>query len=119
DIRNGSIRLRRRGLLREKVLLNREEEVPHSINVVIDSRESKREHKHHIQATIITERPPQIVIVIIQGGRMVKRIGREARRDIEQLLDEKVYVELWVKVQKDWRNKQSALNQFGFNELDE
>lgn len=101
-------------LIREKVLLLTREEVPHSVAVVIDSMAREQEEKLHIQATIIVERSSQKGIVIGKGGKMLKQIGVKARLDIQELLDEKVYLELWVKVQKDWRDKKVHLQDFGY-----
>ena len=104
-------------LIREKVLHLTREEVPHSIAVVIDSMK-KRENKDmvDIQATVVVERDSQKGIVIGKQGKVLKEVGQKARVDIEALLGSKVFLELWVKVQKDWRNKQSQLRDFGFNE---
>lgn len=118
EITNRSIRFMISELIREKVLHHTEEEIPHSINVIVDSMDGKQNHKRQIQATIITERSSQKGILIGKGGKMLKRIGQESRKEIEQLLDEKIYLDLWIKVQKDWRNKQSLLEQFGFNETE-
>lgn len=101
-------------LIREKVLIHTKEEVPHSINVIIEELE-ERKGKLFVQATIVTERSSQKGILIGKQGSMLKKIGKEARLDIESLMDQKVYLELFIKVQKDWRNKQSLLSQFGFN----
>ncbi|MEA3318933.1 MAG: GTPase Era [Bacillota bacterium] len=104
-------------LIREKVLHLTREEVPHSIAVAIDSMK-KRENKDmvDIQATVVVERDSQKGIVIGKQGKVLKEVGQKARVDIEALLGSKVFLELWVKVQKDWRNKQSQLRDFGFNE---
>ncbi|CAG9619351.1 GTPase Era [Sutcliffiella rhizosphaerae] len=104
-------------LIREKVLHLTREEVPHSIAVAIDSIK-KRENKDivDIQATIVVERDSQKGIVIGKQGKVLKEVGQKARTDIEALLGSKVFLELWVKVQKDWRNKQSQLRDFGFKE---
>ncbi|GGJ83329.1 GTPase Era [Lentibacillus kapialis] len=101
-------------LIREKVLQLTMEEVPHSIAVVLENMEERASNTVFIQATIITERQSQKGIVIGKQGTMLKNIGKNARRDIETLLGSKVYLELWVKVRKDWRNKQSQLHEFGF-----
>ncbi|MGD6832209.1 GTPase Era [Sutcliffiella halmapala] len=103
-------------LIREKVLHLTREEVPHSIAVAIDSMK-KRERGDivDIQATIVVERDSQKGIVIGKQGKVLKEVGQKARMDIEALLGSKVFLELWVKVQKDWRNKQSQLRDFGFN----
>jgi GTPase len=104
-------------LIREKVLHLTREEVPHSIAVVIDVIE-RRENSNtvYIGATIIVERDSQKGIIIGKQGRMLKEIGKLARLDIEALLGSKVFLELWVKVQKDWRNKISQLRDLGFRE---
>jgi len=103
-------------LIREKVLHLTEEEIPHSVAVTIENIEKRNQGKLLIQATIITERDSQKGILIGKKGSMLKAIGKKAREDIEILLGTKVYLELWVKVQKDWRNKQRQLNEFGFKQ---
>ena len=105
-------------LVREKVLLLTRDEIPHSVAVVIDSMKRDEHDKVHIQATIIVERDSQKGIIIGKGGKMLKQIGTKARRDIEHLLDDKVYLELWVKVQKDWRDKKTYLQDFGYRKED-
>ena len=104
-------------LIREKVLHLTREEVPHSIAVVID-KISKREGKEMIDvmATIVVERDSQKGIVIGKQGALLKEVGKRSRQDIEHLLGSKVFLELWVKVQKDWRNKAANLRDFGFKE---
>lgn len=101
-------------LIREKALQLTREEVPHSIAVAIENIENRDSNAVFIQATIVTERKTQKGIIIGKQGSMLKNIGKNARKDIEALLGTKVYLELWVKVQKDWRNKQSQLHEFGF-----
>jgi GTP-binding protein Era len=104
-------------LIREKALHLTREEVPHSIAVVIDSIE-RRENSDtvYVGATIIVERDSQKGIIIGKRGKMLKEIGQRARMDIEALLGSKVFLELWVKVQKDWRNKLSQLRDLGYRE---
>ncbi|TCT27012.1 GTP-binding protein Era [Melghiribacillus thermohalophilus] len=104
-------------MIREKVLHLTREEVPHSIAVVIDSVQ-KREDQDivDVQATIITERPSQKGIIIGKQGKMLKEIGKRAREDMEALLGSKIYLELWVKVQKDWRNRLTQLREYGYRE---
>lgn len=101
-------------LIREKVLYYTEEEIPHSVNVTIDNYEDEGK-RVVIHAAIITERDSQKGILIGKQGSMLKQIGKEARHDIEQLVGKRVYLDLWVKVQRDWRNKQALLNQFGYD----
>lgn len=104
-------------LIREKALHLTREEIPHSLAVVIEKME-RLEDKDvvHVMATIIVERDSQKGIIIGKQGSMLKEIGKRARQDIENLLGTKVFLELWVKVQKDWRNKMSQLRDFGFRE---
>ncbi|NHC39368.1 GTPase Era [Bacillus sp. MM2020_1] len=104
-------------LIREKALHLTREEIPHSLAVVLDKME-RREGKDiiDVMATVIVERDSQKGIIIGKQGSMLKEIGKRARVDIENLLGSKVYLELWVKVQKDWRNKMSQLRDYGFNE---
>lgn len=104
-------------LIREKALHLTREEIPHSIAVVMDSMEKRGDgNTVYIGATIIVERDSQKGIIIGKKGSMLKEIGQRARGDIEALLGSKVFLELWVKVQKDWRNRMTQLRDFGFNE---
>jgi GTP-binding protein Era len=104
-------------LIREKALHLTREEVPHSIAVLIDKIEKNESSETiHVMATIIVERSSQKGIIIGKQGSMLKEIGKRARMDIENLLGTKVFLELWVKVQKDWRNKAVQLRDFGFRE---
>lgn len=101
-------------LIREKVLFLTRDEVPHSVAVVVDSMKRNENDKIQIQATIIVERDSQKGIIIGKDGKMLKEIGTKARKDIENLLGDKVFLELWVKVQKDWRDKRVYLQDFGY-----
>ncbi|MED1205098.1 GTPase Era [Heyndrickxia acidicola] len=104
-------------LIREKVLHLTREEVPHSIAVLIDKIEKNESSETiHVMATIIVERSSQKGIIIGKQGSMLKEVGKRARIDIENLLGTKVFLELWVKVQKDWRNRAVQLRDFGFRE---
>ncbi|WP_175991001.1 GTPase Era [Bacillus sp. Marseille-Q1617] len=104
-------------LIREKVLHLTREEIPHSIAVVIDKMERKDDKNLiDVLATIIVERDSQKGIIIGKQGSMLKEVGKRSRMDIENLLGSKVYLELWVKVQKDWRNRASNLRDYGFND---
>ncbi|MFD3447694.1 GTPase Era [Microbacteriaceae bacterium 4G12] len=103
-------------LIREKVLHLTREEVPHSVAVVIDAIKTREGGAVYVNATIIVERPSQKGIIIGKQGSMLKEVGKRARFDIESLLGSKVFLELWVKVQKDWRNKMSQLRDLGFRE---
>lgn len=104
-------------MIREKILTLTEQEVPHSVAVVMDSMKRDPEtDKIHIQATIMVERNSQKGIIIGKHGAMLKKIGTLARRDIEIMLGDKVYLETWVKVKKNWRDKKLDLADFGYNE---
>ncbi|MTH52464.1 GTPase Era [Bacillus mangrovi] len=104
-------------LVREKVLHLTREEIPHSVAVVIDAIERREENGSvYVAATVIVERDSQKGIVIGKQGKMLKEVGQRARVDIEALLGSKVFLELWVKVQKDWRNKMNQLRDYGFRE---
>ncbi|HEX7063944.1 MAG TPA: GTPase Era [Bacillales bacterium] len=103
--------------IREKVLHLTREEVPHSIAVAIEKIERKeKKNLVIINAVVMVERSSQKGIVIGKQGKMLKEIGERARADIEALFGSKVYLELWVKVQKDWRNKDSYIEDFGYRD---
>ncbi len=101
-------------LIRESVLFNLRAEVPHSIAVRIDEFKDRNESTTYIAATLFVERDSQKGIVIGQGGEKLKKIGIDARQKIEELLGRKVYLRLRVKVRKNWRNDEAALQLFGF-----
>ncbi|MCY1564768.1 GTPase Era [Staphylococcus pettenkoferi] len=103
-------------LIREKILHLTSEEIPHSIGVNVDRMIKESESRVRIEATIFVERNSQKGIVIGKGGKKLKEVGKRARLDIEHLLGSKVYLELWVKVQKDWRNKVNFIRQMGYIE---
>ncbi|EST90485.1 GTPase Era [Vagococcus lutrae] len=105
-------------LIREKVLHLTHEEVPHSVAVVVEDMSRDEYDKIHVRANIIVERTSQKGIIIGKGGKMLKNIGIKARKDIENLLGDHVYLELWVKVEKNWRDKQRQLQSFGYREMD-
>ncbi|MGX7144484.1 GTPase Era [Facklamia languida] len=101
-------------LIREQVLFRTREEVPHSVAVSVQSMQKNEEDEVEVLATIIVERKSQKGILIGAQGKMIKEIKRGAKREIEALLGSKVYLDLWVKVQKNWRDRQSQLNDFGY-----
>ncbi|GGD04553.1 GTPase Era [Pontibacillus salipaludis] len=103
-------------LIREKALHLTREEVPHSIAVVIEGIEERENEKVNVQASIIVERSSQKGIIIGKQGSMLKEIGQRARKDIESLLGTKIYLELFVKVQKDWRNRSNHLQEYGYRQ---
>ena len=104
-------------LIREKALHKLSQELPHAIGVeVLKMKGDDEGGKVKVEALIYVERESQKGIVIGMGGKMLKEIGREARKDIENLLGSKVYLELWVKVQKDWRNKPTFIRSLGYKD---
>ena len=102
-------------IIREKILLNYEKEVPYSTEVVVEKFEEK-EKSIHIMAVIYVERDSQKGILIGKGGAMLKRVGTEARKDIAAFFDKSVYLELFVKVETNWRNRENKLKAFGYIE---
>ena len=103
-------------LIREKVLHLTREEIPHSVAVVIEQIKKREDEKVLVQASVVVERKSQKGIIIGKQGAMLKEIGTRARKDIEQLLGSKIYLELWVKVQENWRNKSFHLQEYGFKD---
>ena len=104
-------------LIREKALRCLEEEIPHGIAVIIEKMK-RRGKIFDIEATIICERESHKGIIIGKQGAMLKKIGSGARKDIEELLESKVNLQLWVKVKKDWRDSDFLLKNFGYNPKD-
>jgi GTP-binding protein Era len=101
--------------IREEILKLTEEEVPHSVAVDVDEvKEDPQKNLVRIRATIYVERDSQKGIIIGKQGSMLKAIGTGARKQIEGLLGVQVFLDLWVKVKKDWRNKPGALQEFGY-----
>lgn len=105
-------------LIREKVLELTREEVPHSVAVVVDRIHREDAEKVLVQVTIVVERNSQKGIIIGKGGKMLKQIGVKARKDIELMLGDKVYLELWVKVQPNWKDRQVDLQALGYKQDD-
>ena len=102
-------------IIREKILLNYDKEIPYSVEVLVEKFEDK-EHSIHIMATIYVERDSQKGILIGKAGSMLKKVGREARKDIETFFGKSVYLELFVKVEPNWRNRENKLKAFGYIE---
>ncbi|GKS80471.1 GTPase Era [Ligilactobacillus pabuli] len=105
-------------LIREKVNQLTREEVPHSVAVVTERVKRQDEQKVQVSATIVVERNSQKGIIIGKGGKMLKRIGTLARKDIETLLGDRVFLELWVKVQENWKDRQTDLQSLGYKQDD-
>lgn len=103
-------------MIREKVLKYTHDEVPHAIAVEINDFKDRPNGNVFIRATIFVERESQKGIVIGAKGSLLKKIGQEARKDVETLTGTAVYLDLWVKVRADWRNKDNALKEFGYRE---
>ncbi len=102
-------------IIREKILLNTSDEIPHSVAVKVTNYFEKEEIDK-IYATIYCEQKSQKGILIGKGGNLLKKIGTEARLELEKIVDKKVYLELEVKVEKDWRKKQNVLKNFGYQQ---
>ncbi|MCQ2216928.1 MAG: GTPase Era [Paludibacteraceae bacterium] len=100
-------------IIREKILTNYDKEIPYSVEVAVEQFKED-DNLIRINAVIYVERDSQKGIIIGQKGRMLKKVGTEARKDIEAFFDKKVFLELFVKVEKDWRNKDSKLKAFGY-----
>ena len=104
-------------MIREKTLELLRDEIPHGIGVGIDRMELRPEGDlMDVWATVYCERDSHKGIIIGKGGKMLKRIGTEARRDIEWLLGVRVNLQLWIKVKEDWRNRQQMLNELGYRD---
>ena len=101
-------------IIREKILLLTKQEIPHSVAVIVEKMETKKD-KIDIYATIVVERDSQKGIIIGKGGKMIKRIGTLARKDIEQYLNARVNLATFVRVEEEWRNSARCLKEFGYN----
>ena len=106
-------------LIREKALRLLSDEIPHGIAVSIEKmKERKKGNIMDIEATIVCERDSHKGIIIGKQGTMLKKIGTQARREMENLLDIKVNLQIWVKVKKDWRDSDFLLKNYGYNKQD-
>ena len=104
-------------IIREKALRRLEEEIPHGIAVLTDRMEERPDGSMmDIEASIVCERESHKGIIIGKGGEMLRRIGTDARRDLEEMLEMKVNLKLWVKVRKDWRDSDLYIRNFGYQE---
>ena len=102
-------------IIREKILLDYDKELPYATEVLVE-KFHETENSIHIMAVIFVERDSQKGIIIGRGGAKLKQVGIEARKDIEQFFGKKVMLELYVKVEKDWRNRDNKLRAFGYKE---
>ncbi len=105
-------------MIREKIFMLTRDEVPHSVAVDVTSVKREDAEHVHISANIIVERPGQKGIIIGKRGQMLKKIGTMARHDIEHLLGDKVFLQLWVKVVPGWRDKSTLLKDYGYRDKD-
>lgn len=101
-------------IIREKILTNYDREIPYAVEVVVESFKES-DDLIRINAVINVERDTQKGIIIGKGGNMLKKVGTEARKDIEAFFGKKVFLEMFVKVEKDWRNKELKLKSFGYD----
>ncbi len=101
-------------LIREQVLHHTWQEVPHGVAVVVEQFKERPDGKTYIEATVYVEKETHKGILIGQGGQMLKRIGQEARLAIEAYLEAPVYLDLWVKVRKNWRKREPELRRLGY-----
>lgn len=101
-------------IVREKALLNLDEEVPHGVATQVEEFKRRSEDMTYISATIYVERESHKGILIGKGGRMLKTISQQAREEIERFIGTRVYLELWVKVLKNWRRDENALRRLGY-----
>lgn len=101
-------------IVREKILLATRDEIPHAIAVDVDEMKTREDGTTYVRATIYCERDSQKGIIIGRRGALLKELGAAARADIQRLLATKVYLDLWVKVKKDWRNKSGMLSELGY-----
>ena len=102
-------------IVREKILMTYDKEVPYATQVIVEKFDES-DTAIHIMAVIYVERDSQKGIIIGHQGKMLKRVGTEARKDIEKFFEKKIYLELFVKVEKDWRNQENKLRAFGYIE---
>lgn len=103
-------------LIREQVLLHLKQEVPHSVAVIVEQYDERKNGLVHIAATIYVERDSQKGILIGSGGHMLKQIGADARHSIQRMLDCNIYLELWVKVRKNWRDDEREVRRMGYRD---
>lgn len=102
-------------IIREKILVNYDKEVPYATEVIVEKFD-ETDTSIHIMAVIYVERDSQKGIIIGKGGYMLKRVGTEARKDIEKFFGKRIYLELFVKVEANWRNRENKLRTFGYIE---
>ena len=102
-------------IIREKILLNYDKEVPYSVEVLVEKFDES-DDAIHIMAVIYVERDSQKGIIIGRGGSMLKKVGTDARKDIATFFGKRIYLEMFVKVEPNWRNRENKLRSFGYIE---
>ncbi|HOI50371.1 MAG TPA: KH domain-containing protein, partial [Prolixibacteraceae bacterium] len=100
-------------IIREKILLNYQKEIPYSVEIEVESFKEEEE-LIRIRAVVYVERESQKGIIIGRGGTALKKVGTEARQEAEEFFAKKIFLELYVKVAKEWRDKENALRKFGY-----
>ncbi len=114
DLTDRSLRFVTGEIVREKSLLLLQDEIPHGIGIVVNKFEEKKETVY-VEADIVCEKDGHKQIIIGEGGKMIKRIGESSRRGIEERMGKRVFLQLFVKVRPDWRNKHNYLSDLGYN----
>jgi GTP-binding protein Era len=102
-------------MIREKIIQLTQDEIPHSVAIEIEEMVPRSDDMVFVRAIIFVERDSQKGIVIGAGGQLLRQIGQQAREDIEGLLGSRVYLDLWVRVKKDWRSKDGSLKELGYD----
>lgn len=105
-------------LIREKALRLLKDEIPHGIAVIVEKMTERQNGIMDVEANIVCERDSHKGIIIGKGGAMLKKIGTQARKEIENLMDTKVNLQLWVKVRKEWRDSELYMKNYGYNQKD-
>ncbi|MFN8528213.1 MAG: GTPase Era [Anaerolineae bacterium] len=100
--------------IREKIMLHTEQEIPHAVAVDVESYQEREDGTHYVSAVIYVERDSQKGIVIGKGGEMIKRIGMEARTELQSITESRIYLDLRVKVLKDWRKDDKLMSRLGY-----
>jgi len=106
-------RYRAADIIREKIFLKTQEEIPHSVAVEVKEIQEK-ERSVYVLASVYTRKDSQKKIIIGQGGKLIKEVGKDARRDLENIYKKKVYLELWVKTERDWQENRRILQDLGY-----
>ena len=101
-------------LIREQIFYLTREEVPYGAAVIVEEVKERENEDYYVRANIFVEKKSHKGIIIGKNGRMIKKIGKKARKEIEDLMQTKVYLDLWVKVLKDWREKDNLLRRMGY-----